>query len=614
MSSSGLEKNNSRWFVCKHSLVAIAMQGGKNVSARLRVCNLSENKYNLSVVCFSLLKHESAAVGDVPKRIAIASYLLRSCLKWDQETVLSPLDVRTSQLLEKCSDMFRSEDPGRILKLLDKRALVSPHLRAYITLETIDIVASGFCDLGYVPGGSWMYRKGIDYARNLGDVNFPSNEYLERFSVRLATIHHISPTAIADPAQIVPLLHESQSTSSLYSSQSKVSLFSGIPSNQLHLNRVRATLDYQEMLSSAGGSSHVGRLCDLMDAPGFCELRVHSDRRKSLETISETIIIFELNATGHLYLSVREGRFEVFQECVNGSDSFQTDILKMYKKFEAVLGKNKELISTSLGASDYTVPLFWEDRRRIDDELGRLMLELEGILFASYPEGREFLIQNSSTMYMCLCDLLLGLPIESLPCFESNDIVRIIPALKMPAVSSARPCKQFYVVNPGGDCPKTQAAMVPFLTGWTGHQGSPTLSDKDLLGRLRESDLFLYSGHGGGEKHWSGSSMQRIRSGDHDSAPRVVLLMGCSSAKPYGDYLAPFCTPFHYLLGGCEIVVGTLWDVLGKELDRVTIGLVESEIISRLSVGEILQCMRRAKQKAKLKYLTAASFVVYMAI
>jgi hypothetical protein len=90
--------------------------------------------------------------------------------------------------------------------------------------------------------------------------------------------------------------------------------------------------------------------------------------------------------------------------------------------------------------------------------------------------------------------------------------------------------------------------------------------------------------------------------------------MGCSSAKPYGDHAAAFCTPFHYLIGGFRLVVGTLWDVLGRELDRMTLAVL-SEISAVESVEELEERMpdiiHAAKRTVKLKNLSAASIVVY---
>jgi hypothetical protein len=69
-----------------------------------------------------------------------------------------------------------------------------------------------------------------------------------------------------------------------------------------------------------------------------------------------------------------------------------------------------------------------------------------------------------------------------------------------------------------------------------------------------------------------------------------------------------FCTPFHYLIGGAWLVVGTLWDVLGRELDRITIELVERFT----TVEKLAFVMNSAKRAAKLKHLSSASVVVYL--
>jgi separase len=138
------------------------------------------------------------------------------------------------------------------------------------------------------------------------------------------------------------------------------------------------------------------------------------------------------------------------------------------------------------------------------------------------------------------------------------------------------------------------------------------MSDHEFVDLLKDSNVFLFSGHGGGEKHWSGSLVQRLGS----SEPKIALLMGCSSARPYGDYWASFITPFHYMIGGFRIVVGTLWDVLGRELDRMTRKIIES-ISNEISLENLnrifFHIIHEARAQAKLDHLSAASLVVYVA-
>jgi separase len=165
-----------------------------------------------------------------------------------------------------------------------------------------------------------------------------------------------------------------------------------------------------------------------------------------------------------------------------------------------------------------------------------------------------------------------------------------------------------YIINPSGDCVTTQSTILPILVAnnWTGHSGTPTLCDKDFSNLLKISNVFLFSGHGGGEKHWSGSSVQRLFPSSHG----IALLMGCSSTKPYGDYDSCFATPFHYLIGGFRAVVGTLWDVLGRELDRMTVHIIQS--LKSDNVRELVYILEEAKRLAKLSYLSSASVVVYV--
>jgi hypothetical protein len=579
-------------------------RAGDPIADKLRACGLPENKYSLGIVCYSLLVHESVQVRIPGKRVAIGSYLLRSCLKWDRALEVDKSEPDFSKALQAFILAISREDPGHVLRRTDRHFLSSTQLRAYMLLESIDMVGEGFMALGYIPGASWMFRRGYDISSILTVSCLP--DYRSRFMSRLHALHIAPSTAIPDV------------TAGNYFSEDYENFddqnISSQPfgrSHQTHVSRLCSSLALQDILGSASTGSHFDSICDMLEFDPV--------DGEGVDSLRETVVVFTLDELMHaLTLSVREGSFVVFEEVIwESTDSIVKTVLEKYTQLENILAKNKELITTaSMGASEYSVPLFWDDRKRVDEELGMFVGQLEEIFFARNKDAVEFLKSLKTPLVnLVLPNLFLGLPFESFPCLIHLNCMRVIAGVmtRDRVKPHTPPSSLFYVVNPGGDCAKTETAIVPSLrsAGWTGHQGSPTLSDKELIAQLRSASVFLFSGHGGGEKHWSGSSIQRIGRGTH-RAPRIVHLMGCSSAKPYGDHSAPFCTPFHYLLGGSEFVVGTLWDVLGRELDRVTLGLVETtDLSSAEALGEALS---RSKQRAKLEYLSGASFVVYRAI
>jgi len=81
---------------------------------------------------------------------------------------------------------------------------------------------------------------------------------------------------------------------------------------------------------------------------------------------------------------------------------------------------------------------------------------------------------------------------------------------------------------------------------------------------LTQRDVLLYFGHGSGAQYMRGRRVRRL-----DKIRAAALLMGCSSARLgwHGEFEVDGPVA-DYLLAGCPAVVGTLWDVTDKEIDR----------------------------------------------
>lgn len=61
------------------------------------------------------------------------------------------------------------------------------------------------------------------------------------------------------------------------------------------------------------------------------------------------------------------------------------------------------------------------------------------------------------------------------------------------------------------------------------------------------------------------------------------------------------------MLGGCPAVIGNLWDVTDKDIDRFTL-----EMLRMVVEGESVElAMARARQACKLKWLIGAAPVMY---
>ncbi|KAK7412084.1 hypothetical protein VNO78_03531 [Psophocarpus tetragonolobus] len=126
------------------------------------------------------------------------------------------------------------------------------------------------------------------------------------------------------------------------------------------------------------------------------------------------------------------------------------------------------------------------------------------------------------------------------------------------------PLDAFYLLNPDGDLSGTQIEFENYFKDQNleGKAGSrPTI--KELASALESHDLFIYFGHGSGGQYIPRHEIQKL---DKCAA---TLLMGCSSGSLTlpGQY-APQGIPLSYLLAGSPAIVGNLWEVTDKDIDR----------------------------------------------
>ncbi|TKY71312.1 Separase protein [Spatholobus suberectus] len=149
------------------------------------------------------------------------------------------------------------------------------------------------------------------------------------------------------------------------------------------------------------------------------------------------------------------------------------------------------------------------------------------------------------------------------------------------------PLDAFYLLNPDGDLGGTQIEFENYFRDQNleGKAGSrPTI--KELASALESHDLFIYFGHGSGAQYIPRHEIQKL---DKCAA---TLLMGCSSGSLTlpGQY-APQGIPLSYLLAGSPAIVGNLWEVTDKDIDRFGKAMLDAWLKERSDMPmECLQC------------------------
>ncbi|KAI1096493.1 peptidase family C50-domain-containing protein [Rostrohypoxylon terebratum] len=260
-------------------------------------------------------------------------------------------------------------------------------------------------------------------------------------------------------------------------------------------------------------------------------------------------------------------------------------------------------------------------------------------------------------------------PFEALPCLQGLAVSRVFSLdclrrqildagianssspKKDPKVTSAPDMRQghyisansgTYILNPNCDLKNTQATFGdPLATlppSWNNiEMREPT--EAEFEAALTKKDLLLYFGHGSGAQYIRGRTIRKM-----EKCRAVALLMGCSSASlsEVGRFES-YGTVRNYMLSGSPAVVGTLWDVTDRDIDRFAGRVFEEwgllprgtfaedpkgkkvaksekgSVRKRMGVVEhggegptsLTEAVCKAKDACRFRYLTAAAVCVY---
>ncbi|CEP60582.1 separase LALA0_S01e14202g [Lachancea lanzarotensis] len=170
------------------------------------------------------------------------------------------------------------------------------------------------------------------------------------------------------------------------------------------------------------------------------------------------------------------------------------------------------------------------------------------------------------------------------------------------------------ILDPQGDLSRTRNTFKNTFTEWNSTIPQSKLlvgerpEESHFLDMLSDSKLFVYMGHGGGEQY---VRLKKIKQLDK-VAPSFLL--GCSSAymEPKGK-LESSGVVYSYLLGGSPMVLGNLWDVTDKDIDKFSsVMFNELGIIGQSAPGKtVTEAVSIARGSCHLRYLNGAAPVVY---
>ncbi|KAF4951841.1 hypothetical protein FGADI_7211 [Fusarium gaditjirri] len=253
---------------------------------------------------------------------------------------------------------------------------------------------------------------------------------------------------------------------------------------------------------------------------------------------------------------------------------------------------------------------------------------------------------------------LHAFPWESMPCMEGLAISRV-PSLaclrqliteSQPSASDGNsedaPEGHYvsaeqgtYILNPSKDLVSTQSTFQPIMKGlgsWTGIVNRAP-EEAEFEEALSSSEILLYFGHGSGAQYIRARTIRRL-----EKCRPATFLMGCSSASltEVGEFES-YGPVWNYMMAGCPAVVGTLWDVTDRDIDRFAgrsfeeWGLFpkgtfkenkrvkgksrassedeseseeDGQVMNNVSLAE---AVGRSREACKFRYLNAAAVVLY---
>lgn len=204
---------------------------------------------------------------------------------------------------------------------------------------------------------------------------------------------------------------------------------------------------------------------------------------------------------------------------------------------------------------------------------------------------------------------LRALPVTRLPSFRFLLSYSVIKESGASSVLSqgVDPRSTFYVLNPHNNLSSTEEQFRAHFSseaGWKGVVGEVP-SPEQVQTALTERDLYIYAGHGAGARFLDGQAVLRL------SCRAVTLLFGCSSAAlaVHGN-LEGAGIVLKYIMAGCPLFLGNLWDVTDRDIDRYTEALLQGWLRAG-SGAPLLYYVSQARQAPRLKYLIGAAPVAY---
>uniref|UniRef100_S4RE67 separase n=1 Tax=Petromyzon marinus TaxID=7757 RepID=S4RE67_PETMA len=228
--------------------------------------------------------------------------------------------------------------------------------------------------------------------------------------------------------------------------------------------------------------------------------------------------------------------------------------------------------------------------------------------------------QHPGSTVLILDKNLQKLPWENIPLLRASSVTRM-PSLAF-LLASALSTKYvksnvfnskvdvrntFYLLNPQANLSSTESTFRDWFESekdWEGVTGKVPTAEK-IQEVLTKKDLYIYAGHGAGAQIFKPHAIPRL------DCRAVSLLFGCSSgALAMRGTLEASGIALNYIMAGCPCILGNLWDVTDRDIDRYMEALLRTWL-SAPPGASISEHMVHARQAPRLKFLIGAAPILY---
>lgn len=284
-------------------------------------------------------------------------------------------------------------------------------------------------------------------------------------------------------------------------------------------------------------------------------------------------------------------------------------------RLSSIQARNREVLKRVCNTPEEKKE-WWNTRISLDGEIKREIVNIDTYLQKYVKKGHEI----KKRVALVIEDVLGSIPFEmcntfvDLGVFRSSSLSHILLCSDV-SVDSRRIADKdfFYILNPERNLVQTEKRILEYIQEHI--PSAPGIKNRPPLPMEAEQAImshriFMYFGHGGGEKFFAPRKLRRISENMPEVRTRSIFLFGCSSAKVSGfSMYNTHSTCISYMhIPIVKNVVGALWDVTDKDLDITSIGIMDTIIYRKepLSVA-----LNRLKRECKLKYLNGAAIVLY---